>query len=217
MNVQGSRRLTIVCVALSAWLWGPTSWGLTPGQIDDFEDGTVANWAEGGGSPNPPTNVADGGPTGAGDAYLENISSGSGGPGGRLAMFNRTQWSCDYNAAGSEITLAAEMANFGATPLAMRVGVERSSGDLTRFVSTAAVALPADGVWRTVTFVLRNSDMTNALGGQTLAEVLDDVGELRVISAATAVWQADEVAATLGVDNFRVESLPVELESFAIE
>lgn len=67
---------------------------VTAGQVDDFEDGTVQGWMEGAISPNPPTNIATGGPAGAGDNFLQNISviPVSGTVGRRMAMFNTAQW-----------------------------------------------------------------------------------------------------------------------------
>ena len=49
---------------------------VTLGQQDTFSDGSTQGWSEGLVSPNPPTNIATGGPAGAGDRYLQNISSG---------------------------------------------------------------------------------------------------------------------------------------------
>ncbi len=44
--------------------------------LDDFEDGTVMGWTQGNNSPDPPTNIPDGGPDGIGDNYLETRSMG---------------------------------------------------------------------------------------------------------------------------------------------
>ena len=136
-----ARSLAMV-VLLLAWM---PSGAVTPGQVDDFEDGTVMGWTEGPVSPNPPTNLPSGGPAGAGDNYLRNISSGGAGPGSKLIMFNLTQWTGNYTAAGvTRIDL--QMANFGAATLHMRIAIQ--GGALTtRYASTTAVALPADGVW----------------------------------------------------------------------
>ena len=70
------------------------------GQIDDFQDGTTANWSNGEiiGTV-PVTNVPTGGPAGAGDHYIQLTSDGSG-SGGKLTAFNRDQWLGDYLAAG---------------------------------------------------------------------------------------------------------------------
>ena len=65
------------------------------GQIDDFQNGTTMGWDEGSPSPNPPVNVATGGPDGAGDRFLQTNSSGGNGPGSRMVMFNQNQWAGD--------------------------------------------------------------------------------------------------------------------------
>ena len=59
------------------------------GQVDDFEDGTVQGWSEGGPSPNPPVNIATGGPDGADDNYLRNAASGGGGSSGNTSLAAR--------------------------------------------------------------------------------------------------------------------------------
>src|SRR5580765_6962808 len=99
------------------------------GQVDTFQDGTTMGWQEGTPSPNPPTNVPSGGPAGAGDAYVQNISSGGFGSGAKMVMFNDAQWSGSYNAAGVT-RLTADMANQGATTLHMRVAI-RGGPNLT--------------------------------------------------------------------------------------
>jgi hypothetical protein len=97
------------------------------GQIDDFEDGTTMGWMEGFPSPNPPVNIASGGPAGTGDNYLQNVSSGGFGPGSAQVMFNHDQWSGNYLAAGvTEIEV--QMANFGDSELFMRIALGDSFG-----------------------------------------------------------------------------------------
>ncbi len=175
---------------------------ISPGQVDTFQDGTTMFWEEGTPSPNPPTNVPTGGPAGAGDAYLENISSGGFGAGSRMLMFNDVQWTGNYNAAGVT-RLTADMANFGATTLHMRVTI-RGGPNVSTYGSTASVDLPPDGVWRPVMFDLTPSGLTVIGGADTLAEVLADVTELRILSAESGPsFQGDPIAATLGMDNLR--------------
>ena len=172
-------------------------------QIDTFEDGTTMNWREGG-SPNEPTNVSTGGPNGAGDAFLRDLSSGNFGAGGRMVMLNTTQWAGNYTASGiSRIT--ADMANFGSTTLHMRIAVRRGSTQgVPAYASTSAIVLPADGIWRSLTFDLTSSTMTNVAGANTLATVLANVLELRILSAAAGPNDmGDVIAGTLGVDNIR--------------
>ena len=63
----------------------------------DFESGTTDGWQVGNANhPNPPTNVASGGPDGAGDNFLQAQSNGGGGAGSRLAFFNESaDWTGD--------------------------------------------------------------------------------------------------------------------------
>src|SRR5262245_31977559 len=61
------------------------------GQIDDFEDGTTQDWGSGSSNPNGPANVADDGPAGAGDNFLQLTANGAG-SGGKLVAFCTEQW-----------------------------------------------------------------------------------------------------------------------------
>jgi hypothetical protein len=127
-----------------------------------------------------------------------------------MVMFNQVQWNGDYNAAGAS-RLTADMANFGATPLHMRVAIRGGPG-FTLFGSTTAIDLPPDGVWRPVSFDLTPSAMTNIGGADTLAVVLGSVFELRVLSAeAGPSGTGDPIKATLGMDNLRAvnATLPI--------
>ena len=45
---------------------------------------------------NPPVRVSDGGPGGAGDAFLRVEGNGGSGSGSNLVAFNTDQWSGDY-------------------------------------------------------------------------------------------------------------------------
>lgn len=169
------------------------------GQVDDFQSGTALDWREGLVSPNPPENVATGGPRGGGDGFLRNVSTGSFGAGGRQIMFNKAQWTGDYNAAGVA-RVSGWFANFGATPLLIRLALE---GSFTRFGSTDAFELPADGVWRRASFDLNAEGLSLLSGTAPLAEALSSVVELRVLSAGGPSYIGGVVAATLGVDNLR--------------
>jgi hypothetical protein len=190
---------------------------ITADQVDDFEDGTVMGWEEGDPSPNPPTNVSTGGPEGVDDNFLQNVSSGAGFAGSRMIMFNTAQWTGDYLAA-DVVAIEAKMANLGGSELAMRIAIWGPPGPgTTRFGSTNAAILPADGIWRTVVFGLEASDLTRFDGTATLEEVLAGVTELRILSRVGGPgWQGDEVAGTLGIDDIRAvpAQFPVETESW---
>jgi hypothetical protein len=174
------------------------AWAVDPLQVDDFEDGTTMGWEEGAPSPNPPVNVPDGGPGGAGDAYLENTSSGGTGAGSRMVMFNNAQWTGDYVAAGVS-SLQAHLNNLGPTGLPMRVAIEGAGGG--RFASIDPIVLPPGSGWQHVVFELTDAAMTSVGGAQTLAEVLANVTELRVLAANTPDWNGAALVATLGMDN----------------
>ena len=71
-------------------------------QTDDFEDGTTQFWRIGGaGGANGPVNVADGGPAGAGDNFLQYSSLGGAGAASKMVIYNQNnQWSGDFTAEG---------------------------------------------------------------------------------------------------------------------
>ncbi len=188
-----------VCVAAVLGAGVQVGFAITFGQLDDFEDGTTMGWAHGAPSPNPPTNIPNGGPLGKGDNYVLNTSMGGIGPGGRMVMFNRAQWTGDYLAAGVT-EIEASMINIGGGALSVRIGIERNAGE--RFVSTTAVSLPSDGQWHRVSFGLSAADLTLVGGAATLEEVLANVNEVRILSAAGGpTWLGDVLFGMLGVDN----------------
>jgi hypothetical protein len=176
---------------------------ITLNQVDDFEDGTEMGWRESSFSPNPPSNVASGGPGGVEDNYLQNISAGEF-EGSRMIMFNTTQWSGNYLAAGVE-RITADMANLGSTDLAMRVALAKGTSPqfATWYVSADPVNLPASSGWTQASFGLSEDDLIciNACGVSTLEDVLANVDMVRLLSATMPRFQGDQIAATLGVDN----------------
>lgn len=177
------------------------------GQIDDFQNGTAMNWTEGTGSLNPPTNIPTGGPAGAGDAFLQNASSGGSGPGSRQVMFNQTQWIGDYNSAGVT-RLDAMMSNPGSADLYMRVTI-RGGTNVSDYSSTNAILIPAGAGWMPVTFNLTNAGMSLVAGTDSLADVLGSVTTLRILSAQAAPsFMGDPIVATVNVDNLRALRLP---------
>ena len=172
-------------------------------QKDTFEAGT-AGWSHGPTSPNPPTVMSGGGPAGAGDAFLKNVASGEDAQGGHMVVFNRDQWTGDYTTLGTPLAVAADVANFGAAPLSLRLGLQGTTSK-TRYASTQAVTVLADGEWHAVAFPVAQDAMTNVGGKESFSAVLADVSELRIVSAeAKPAWSGDGVAGTLGIDNVRV-------------
>jgi len=93
--------------------------GITFGQLDDFQDGTVQGWVSGLFNAHPPINVA-GGPGGAGDAFLQVEAHGGSGPGSKLVTFNQDQWRGDYLAAGVT-AIRMDIKNFSDNALTIRL------------------------------------------------------------------------------------------------
>lgn len=180
---------------------------LVLGQLDNFQDGTTANWSQGSFSPNPPVNVATGGPAGASDAYLQVTSNGISGAGSKMVFFNTAQWTGNYLTAGvTQIT--ADMANFGTTPLHMRIAFRGGPG-LTQFGSTIETTLMPDSQWHPVTFDLSAGGLTNIGGIDPLNTTLGNVIELRILSAQSGpAFNGDTVMGILGVDNIRAVGVP---------
>jgi hypothetical protein len=185
---------------------------ITSNQSDNFEDGTVQGWSEGNPSPNPPANIADGGPGGTGDNYLQNVSSGGGGAGSRLAMFNTDQWKGDYTSAGVT-DISMHMNNLGATNLEMRLAFDGNGG---RCSSTNSVSLSAGSGWQTVVFPIGPSDLTLVDGGTNVNATLSNVTELRILHNTSPNWKGASIAATLGVDNITASDMPVHVEQTVV-
>ena len=177
---------------------------VTVGQIDDFEDGSLQSWEAGGASnPTPPTNIATGGPAGAGDQYLRLTSSGFPGAGGRLVVFNGDQWTGDYLAESTD-SIQMQVRNFGVTNLVLRLILEGSAGSLG---TISPVNMPAGSGWTSVSFSLDSANLT----GDDFAAVMQDVTALNLVhspSAITARASAPNIAAQLGVDNITITAVP---------
>jgi len=180
-------------------------------QTDNFEDGTVQNWLEGSSSPNLPLNIADGGPSGVGDNYLQNISSGGEEAGSRLVMFNTVQWKGDYISAGVT-DISMYMKNFGTPNLEMRLAFDGSGG---KYSSTNSVSLSAGSGWQIIVFSTEPSDLTS-VGGTDASATLGNVTELRILHNATPSWRGASIVASLGVDYISASEIPVSVESTVI-
>lgn len=165
------------------------------GQVDDFEDGSVMNWAGGLG----PVNVPDGGPLGLGDNYLHLSSNGGFGPGSHLGAFNQFQWAGDY-ASANVTAVVLDMANFGATDLEIRLMLFGLGGE---FTSTNAVALPADGLWHSIALSVLPADLTS-VGGFDINATLSGVSRLLIRHQSgppLGPGQGTPIAAEAGLDN----------------
>ena len=187
-------------VALVVVLSGGRVEGVTPGQADRFSTSDPLGWTMGPNAVMLPIVISTGGPQGANDGYLKVISTGTGSANSKMIMFNASQWTGDYIDSGiTRINL--DMANFGNNPLSMRVAFQDNFG--AEFSSTVPILLPVDGgVWHSVSFDMSPSAFTKIQGTSTATQALQNVGVLRILSAANGPsYLGETIAATAGFDN----------------
>jgi hypothetical protein len=207
-------RLTVVAraaLALGAGLLFPSAGPaqITLGQNDTFETSTTLNWTDGHGGTG--ESVQAGGPAGLSDHYLQVISTGGGGAGSKMTVFNRNQWVGNYIAAGVNDIDLSLFAPSGGTALSIRLAFKSSTANGTPgYVSTVPFALPADGAWHHTDFQLTAVAMT-AIGSPTaFGTFFSTPGpvEMRIISSVNPSLDGDAIAATLGVDNIHAGFTP---------
>lgn len=175
---------------------------------DTFTDGTTMGWHVPGASPLPPTNVATGGPGGAGDAFLQlQADAQLGLAGSRLSVLNETQWTGDFRAAGiSAITM--DVNNFGAEDLVLRLLFEDfdAPGPPANLAMTLAdIVVPAGSGWMSVVFDLSPANLVPGAFG-TVEGALTDVNAMRIFHNPAAEFPGPgvgipQVTTMLGVDN----------------
>jgi hypothetical protein len=195
------RRAATVLAAVAAFGTAAAQAAVTGGRTDSFEDGTTQSWSRNVERANAaasttvtPRNVADGGPAGTGDAYLQIVGDGAGST-AHITAFNRDRWSGDFLAAGitrieldlrnvqnvaevQQVTTAAGLVPairttamqvrlvFSARPRAL---FELSPGVFTpgevpQAWVTQAFTLEADDAWHHATFLLDPARMTRFAG-----------------------------------------------------
>jgi len=192
--------ITVATVTLSQF-----ASAATVGQIDTFQDGTTDNWFAGGlGNgqvpPVPPQVIANGGPNGAGDKFLEITGVGGGDrPGSRIAVLNLMQWAGDYlhNGVG---TIAMDLKNLGSTDLTIRLLFEdpMMAAPMDQAVTTFGQFLPVGGGWVHTSFGISPGSMTALLGN--VNTLLGNTTLVRIIDSPTAT-DAVSIVGVLGVDN----------------
>lgn len=222
-----------ILLLLLLTLQSNTASAITVGQSDTFSDGTLQSWEMGSTlvTLEHLVNIADGGPAGAGDNYL-NASSHGINPdgtitgGSRLTFFNQAQWTGDYTAAGVT-SISMDVINLGTDPLDLTLAVNGgvidpvtgvTTGGL--FATTTSVTLDPGSGWTTVVFSFLASDFTAVSGksgetGKDINATLANVTELRIINSNTPSWNGTPVVATLGIDNITAVPLPAAVWMFA--
>ena len=174
----------------------PATAAIVSGQVDVFEDGTLESWDAGNfRSPNPPVNIATGGPAGAGDSFLRLTSNGSGFAGGKLVAFNINQWAGNYLAADID-SIRMQVNNLGSTNLVLRL-ILSGAGSLT---TQTPITVPAGSGWNTVSFSLAPTNLT----GGTFNTIMSGVFELNLVHSPNVISGrsfSPPITAQLGLDN----------------
>jgi hypothetical protein len=168
-------------------------YAITPNQTDNFQDGTTQNWTSGSINTIQPT-VLSGGFSGASDNFLRIVSNGSITAGGKLVFFNSIQWSGNYITA-NVVIISMRVRNSGTSALNLRLAFNGLAG---WFVSTNPVNLPADGIWKVISFPIHPADLTGA-GDANIT--LGDVTTLRILHNSTANFIGEPIVAQLDVDD----------------
>jgi hypothetical protein len=174
---------------------------ITAGYSNNFEDGTTQGWSNGPTSPNPPINIPDGGPNGAGDNFLREVSSGGAGAGSRLVAYNdETEWTGNYTAANIQ-SISFHAKNSGTTDLSLRIAME-GGDDTSEMVTNQFVPLPATQTdWILITIPILASDFTILNGLNTADEVLADMSDIRIISNPNLEFMGEVIDGSLDLDN----------------
>jgi hypothetical protein len=186
------KKLFIVFFAAVNFLTA-AAYAITPNQVDNFQDGTTQNWTSGNLNPNQPV-VLPGGFGGASDKFLRVVSNGGNTAGGKLVFFNTIQWLGNYNSA-KIVNISMRIRNSGTSPLQLRLAFNGSAG---WFVSTNPVNLPADGVWKLISFPILPSDLT---GTGDANVTLSGVTEFRILHNSTANFKGEPIVGQLDVDD----------------
>ncbi|MEO0529568.1 MAG: hypothetical protein AAF266_03220 [Planctomycetota bacterium] len=187
------------------------SHAVTIGQLDDFQSLTTEGWIVGIGDENP-VNVDTGGPAGGGDAYLRYDAVGGGGPFSKMIYYNTSQWTGDYVTEG--ITgLTADVINEGATPLELRLafGDGRSARNGNWFASTESITLAPGSGWQSVFLPIDEGSLTSVLGTDSYADLMSNVGAVRILSSTSPSNIGDTLVGSLGVDNLQAIPEPTAL------
>lgn len=171
---------------------------VTLGQIEDFSE--IHGWSGALPNPNPPVTVPDSGPLGGGDSSLRVTSNGGSGPGGKLVVFNTTQWTGNYTAAG--ITgIAADLRNIGTNTLSFRLALNGPGG----WFVTQAAPLAAFTGWVHQEFAIAPVSLLSA-GGDDAAATLTAVSELRILHSSAVDFRGAQVTGSFMVD--RIQAIP---------
>ena len=195
-------------IAFGLILFAGSANAIVVGQLDNFEDGTLQDWNNGGAGAPPVLNIGTGGPAGVNDNFMQVTSDGSG-AGQFLTVFNRSQWLGDYLSAGVT-AIEMDLRNLGSVSLTIRLGFKDAAGPGGVGYLSSGFTLAAGSGWQHVTFLINPASMI-AVGGPDAFNTFfaSDVQEMRIINeTGTSNLNGNAITGQLGVDNIHAVPEP---------
>ncbi|HVT13400.1 MAG TPA: PEP-CTERM sorting domain-containing protein [Fimbriimonadaceae bacterium] len=153
-----------------------------------------------------PSWVSTGGPGGAGDSFLQLVSTGGSGPGSNMALNNSSQWSGDYTSAGVG-SISADFENLGDTQLIMRLTFF-DSNDSTQWVSSSFITLDPGTGWQHFTYAIDPGQFIQTEGTTSFADTMSNVHRMMFRHDPVGSSGGTSIVATLGVDNIHAAPVP---------
>ena len=207
--MRSARALAALVVLAALLAFASSARAIVGGQVDNFEDGTLQNWANGGAFGVPPVvNVNTGGPAGANDNFMQIASDGSG-PGQFLTVFNRSQWLGNYIALGIT-AIEVDLKNLGAVDLTIRLGFKETAGNGAPGYLSTPFSLLASSDWQHAVFFINTGSMTAIGAPASFSSFFSNgFGEMRIINeAGNTNLVGNAVTAQLGIDNIHAVPEP---------
>lgn len=194
---------------------------ISTGQLDDFQDGSVAAWG-----PNfsqVAENVADAGQEGAGDhALLASTIGAAGRTGSRLAIVNNDQWTGDWLSAGVR-AIEFDALNPSDFDVRLWLGIAGpepplSSGAGGTYVSLASALLEVGSGWNRYRIAVTADDFEQATNHNTgsIDQALADVEQFRIFHnvagridpSAPNNFIGDAIEGAFYIDNIQFVAIP---------
>jgi hypothetical protein len=201
--------LIATIIVLGALAVAGSAHAIVFGQVDDFQDGTLQGWDNGGAGAPPVLNINTGGPAGVNDNFMQVTSVGGTGPGRFLTVFNRSQWLGDYITTGVS-AIEMDLRNLGTVNLTIRLAFKDGTGPGAAGYLSQGFSLAAGSGWQHFVFSINQATMT-AVGAPAPFNSFfsTGLGEARIINeAGTGNLNGDTVVAQLGVDNIHAVPEP---------
>ena len=192
--------LSMMLAAATLFACPSAIFGISLGQVDTFENGTVQGWKpEGFGVL--VSNINGGGPTGINDHYLDVFAGGSNIQ-SNLQTHNDSQWTGNFVAAGVTPISMDLKGVFGARHCRSEL---QSPKALVAQVRSGTVRTPyslvPDGMWHHAEFSLDQNDLAAVNSPHPLMVDLANVAEMRLIRSAGPKVIADVQPGEFLVDN----------------